>query len=92
MMFEAEYATGWADATPEALAELIRDVYESGNPATALSALGILERWVNDHERELVSRAREADVGWPDIARALGRSRQAVWKMYRKTEGEAPAS
>ena len=63
-----------------------RSLVTSLSDRDALSALryvGVLRRWLEDIEVPLVVIARGEGADWAEIARSLGRSRQAVWKWYR---------
>jgi biotin operon repressor len=48
--------------------------------------MGILQHWLARHEEVLVQEARVKGASWADIARLLGRSRQAVWERYRAAQ------
>jgi hypothetical protein len=69
-----------------ALDNLLRAAREDRDPKNALSAMGILQHWLARHEEILVQEARVKGASWADIARLLGRSRQAVWERYRAAQ------
>lgn len=52
------------------------------DPKRALEAVGLLRQWLDEEEASLVTKALAGGLGWSDIARSVGRSRQAVWKKY----------
>lgn len=54
------------------------------DPATGLRAVAGLRRLADDLEARQVRRAREAGWSWQQIGDALGVSRQAVHKRYRR--------
>jgi DNA invertase Pin-like site-specific DNA recombinase len=54
------------------------------DPATGLRAVAALRRMTDDLERHQVQRARETGWSWQQIGDALGISRQAVHKKYRR--------
>jgi hypothetical protein len=55
----------------------------SGPPEHALVAIRRLRRLLDDCEPAQVAAARAAGWNWGEIARVLGRSRQAVHRRYR---------
>jgi hypothetical protein len=57
------------------------------DPIFALEAVCRLRRWLDEQEGVLVADAHAKGWAWAHIAGALGRSRQAVWVMYRDLEG-----
>ncbi|HEY1636247.1 MAG TPA: hypothetical protein VGF64_15925 [Acidimicrobiales bacterium] len=69
-----------------ALDNLLRAAREERDPKNALSAMGILQHWLARREEVLVQDARVKGASWADIARLLGRSRQAVWERYRAAQ------
>lgn len=54
------------------------------DPATGLRAVAGLRRLADDLEVRQVRRAREGGWSWQQIGDALGVSRQAVHKKYRR--------
>jgi hypothetical protein len=72
-----------------ALDNLLRAAKEESDPKSALSAMGILQHWLASREEALVQEARVKGASWADIARLLGRSRQAVWERYREAQATA---
>lgn len=54
------------------------------DPATGLRAVTGLRRLTDELEARQVHRAREAGWSWQQIGDALGISRQAVHKRYRR--------
>lgn len=71
------------------LDNLLRAAREERDPKSALSAMGILQHWLAKREESLVQEARVKGASWADIARLLGRSRQAVWERYRAAQPTA---
>lgn len=81
----------WADT----LEWLLRIAQEDRVPAPVrLQALSYLrdqvERIVELEEADIVEAARKEGVSWSEIATALGRTKQAVWKQYANPD-EIPA-
>ncbi|CAN5863040.1 sigma factor-like helix-turn-helix DNA-binding protein [soil metagenome] len=54
------------------------------DPATGLRAVAGLRRLADDLEAQQVRRARATGWSWQQIGDALGVSRQAVHKKYRR--------
>jgi len=52
------------------------------NPTQALEAVARVRSWLIQLEASYVEAARMEGVSWFGIAKALGRSKQAVWEMY----------
>lgn len=59
-----------------------------GDVAWSLGAVAWLRGWADEVEGVAVGRARRMGWGWSEIAAGLGRSRQAVWSMYRACSAE----
>lgn len=57
---------------------------ESPDPADGLRAAALLRRLAEQLEARHVTAARVAGWSWQDIGDALGVSRQAVHKKYRR--------
>lgn len=57
---------------------------DSDHPADGLRAVVVLRRLLEALEAEHVLRARRAGWTWEEVGDALGVSRQAVHKKYRK--------
>ena len=55
------------------------------DPIVALEAVTSLRDWLDEQEVELVARARGKGWSWVEIARALGRLKQAVWERHNET-------
>jgi hypothetical protein len=62
------------------------DGTDDSDAVRALEALAQLRDWVDEREAVLVRKAWRDGWTWPWIARALGRSKQAVWEKYRALE------
>jgi hypothetical protein len=77
------------DVQLDDLDELVRDARGDRDPENALAALGVLQHWLAKREEGLVQEARDKGASWGDIARLLGRSRQAVWERYRAAQASA---
>lgn len=58
-----------------------------GPPDMGLAAVARLRSLVDDWERSQVERARALGWNWAEIARILGRHRQAVHREYAKVLG-----
>ncbi|VEG25838.1 hypothetical protein [Actinomyces howellii] len=65
---------------------------DTTSPQAGLSAVAALRRLADTLELAQVEAALRAGMGWPEIAEALGVSRQAVHKKYarRVAPGLAP--
>ncbi len=59
---------------------------ESPDPADGLRAAALLRRLAEQLEARHVTAARVAGWSWQDIGDALGVSRQAVHKKYRRRD------
>jgi hypothetical protein len=86
----------WADSIDrdldvelDDLDDLVREARGDRDPENALAALGVLQHWLAKREEGLVHEARDKGASWGDIARLLGRSRQAVWERYRAAQASA---
>lgn len=44
--------------------------------------IGILTRWLDDQEGDLVEKARADGHSWSVIGLLLGRSKRSVWERY----------
>ena len=53
------------------------------DPIHALEAVTWMRTWLDEREAEIVGAARSMGWGWPQIAEALGRTKQTVWERYR---------
>ncbi|MET0801949.1 MAG: hypothetical protein ABWZ53_12365 [Actinomycetota bacterium] len=58
--------------------------YEADDPLAALAAVARRRRELDVEEYHHVLRARAAGVSWQGIAAALGVSKQAVHKKFRR--------
>jgi hypothetical protein len=56
----------------------------SGDVADRLAAVGALRRLADRLEDAAVEEAMRAGWGWPQVAEALGVTRQAVYKKHAK--------
>lgn len=56
---------------------------DTGDPRAGLRAVVALRRMADTLELRQVQAAVDAGLGWPEIAEALGVTRQAVHKKYR---------
>lgn len=56
---------------------------DTTDPMAGLRAVVALRRLVDTLEHQQVQAALDAGHGWPEIARALGITRQGVHKKYR---------
>ena len=63
----------------------ILDVAEGDDPAAGLRAVVVLRRLADRLEATHVAVARRQGWAWQQIGDALGVSRQAVHKKYRRT-------
>jgi biotin operon repressor len=57
---------------------------KSADPADALAAVAALRRLADRLEDNAVEAAMRADWSWPQVAEALGVSRQAVHKKHAR--------
>lgn len=69
---------------PDTEIDMVRTAVDSQDPADGLRAVVVLRRMADRMEVEHVTAARRADWTWEEIGDALGVSRQAVHKKYRK--------
>jgi len=60
------------------------EIPASQEPADALAAVGALRRLADQVEDAAVERAMRASWSWPQVAEALGVTRQAVHKKHAK--------
>lgn len=60
------------------------DVPVPQDPADALAAVAALRRLADQIEDAAVEQAMRAGWGWPEVAEALGVTRQAVHKKHAK--------
>jgi hypothetical protein len=58
------------------------DTNASGDPADALASVVALRRLADQLEDAAVEQAMRAGWGWPQVAEALGVTRQAVHKKH----------
>src|SRR3981189_2162695 len=77
------------DVELDDLDELVREARGDRDPENPLAALGARQHWLARREEGLVQEARDRGASWGDIARVLGRSRQAVWERYRAAQASA---
>lgn len=63
------------------------DTAAGGDPALGLRAVRSLRELADRLEALQVARARTLGWSWQDVADALGVTRQAVHKKYRRQEG-----
>ncbi|HLU31115.1 MAG TPA: helix-turn-helix transcriptional regulator [Acidimicrobiia bacterium] len=64
--------------------DTVRTAIDSQDPAEGLRAVVVLRRLAERLEAQHVVAARRSGWTWEDIGDALGVSRQAVHKKYRK--------
>ncbi|MEV0615371.1 hypothetical protein AB0I81_18785 [Nonomuraea sp. NPDC050404] len=62
----------------------VEDVPVPQDPADALAAVAALRRLADRIEDAAVEQAMRAQWGWPEVAEALGVTRQAVHKKHAK--------
>lgn len=62
---------------------------QSDDPIEALDAVRLLRTLVDRQEFEVVARARQQDWSWNDIAEALGKTKQNVWRKHHFLDGES---
>ena len=60
------------------------DINEAGDPADQLAAVVALRRLADRLEDAAVEEAMRAGFSWPQVAEALGVTRQAVHKKHAK--------
>jgi hypothetical protein len=60
------------------------DISASGEVADRLAAVGALRRLADRLEDAAVEEAMRSGWGWPQVAEALGVTRQAVYKKHAK--------
>lgn len=60
------------------------EIHGSGEPADRLAAVAALRRLADQLETVAVEQAMRAGWGWPQVAEALGVTRQAVYKKHAK--------
>ncbi|MEV6556274.1 hypothetical protein AB0M22_11215 [Nocardia sp. NPDC051756] len=60
------------------------EIPDSGEPADRLAAVVALRRLADQLEDSAVEEAMRAGWGWPQVAEALGVTRQAVHKKHAK--------
>jgi hypothetical protein len=60
------------------------EISSTQEPADALAAVVALRRLADQLEDAAVERAMRAGWGWPEVAEALGVTRQAVHKKHAK--------
>ena len=87
-LWESGPADGGGGAEPT---DLVRAA-TGEEPGAALDAIKVLRPLIDTWERRQVDRARSIGWNWADIARRLGRHRQAVHREYgpRKPKGTGP--
>jgi len=61
----------------------------SDDPMEALEGVRILRTIVDRQEFDVVTRARHQGWSWNDIAEALGKSKQNVWRKHHLLDGES---
>jgi hypothetical protein len=66
------------------LIEMMLDLTEPEDPADGLAAVVALRRLAEQLEAAEVERAMRAGWSWPEVAEALGVTRQAVHKKHAK--------
>ncbi len=64
--------------------EVARIAADTSDPLTGLRAVASLRRLTDMLELQQVEEALRAGHGWPEIATALGVTRQAVHKKYAR--------
>lgn len=64
--------------------EVARTAADTSDPLTGLRAVASLRRLTDMLELQQVEEALRAGHGWPEIATALGVTRQAVHKKYAR--------
>ena len=64
--------------------EVARTAADTSDPLTGLRAVASLRRLTHMLELQQVEEALRAGHGWPEIATALGVTRQAVHKKYAR--------
>lgn len=64
--------------------EVARMASDTSDPLTGLRAVASLRRLTDMLELQQVEEALRAGHGWPEIATALGVTRQAVHKKYAR--------
>lgn len=64
--------------------QIAADAANADDPLAALRAVASLRRLADRLEFEQIENALRAGFGWPEIAGALGVTRQAVHKKYAK--------
>ncbi len=62
----------------------VMEVPADGDPADGLAAVVALRRLADQLEDVAVERAMRAGWGWPQVAEALGVTRQAVHKKHAR--------
>jgi len=68
---------------------LTAQLFGSDDPADGLAAVSALRRLAEQVEAAEVERAMRAGWTWPEVAEALGVTRQAVHKKHAKRLGAA---
>jgi biotin operon repressor len=62
----------------------VMEIRPDDDPADALAAVAALRRLADQLEDVAVERAMRAGCGWPQVAEALGVTRQAVHKKHAR--------
>ena len=74
---------------PERPAEGIVELCYSDDPSDALRGVRIMRTTVDRMEFEVVRRARSGGWSWNDIAEALGKGKQNVWRKHHLLDDES---
>jgi hypothetical protein len=80
------------DGPSRSVVELAETVAELGDPGRALAAVAELRARLDELEEFHVERALRSGWSWARIGAALGRSKQAVHRRYRRAAAGRPRS
>ena len=86
-------ANRWSDRTRDHLDEALEMVRAAlgDDPAAGLAAVAALRPLMDGWEDRQVELARAEGWNWAEIAKRLGRHRQAVHREYARRNREVPA-
>jgi ActR/RegA family two-component response regulator len=87
-------ASRWAGRSPDQLTEALELVQAAlaEDPAAGLEAVARLRPLLDTWEDLQVEQARSGGWNWAEIAKRLGRHRQAVHREYARRNRDEPAA
>jgi hypothetical protein len=87
-------ANRWSDRPQDDLEEVLELVRAAlaDDPGAGLAAIAKLRPLVDDWEDRQVGQARTVGWNWAEIAKRLGRHRQAVHREYARRNRDEPAA